>query len=99
MKKRNWCNYSKSQTHVRDSCRYKKKRDTIKAAAEEEDSSFVFEINEQPQRTVESKRIMVDMGATSLNRILRDSKILMIHSNLKTILYNWLTVARRMVSL
>ena len=59
-----WCNYCKSQTHVRESCRYKM-RDTIKAAAAEEDSSFVFKINDRPQRTVESKRIMVDTGATS----------------------------------
>ena len=36
----------------------------MKAAAEE-DSSFVFKINDRPQRTVESKRIMVDTGATS----------------------------------
>ena len=62
-KNKKWCNYSKSQTHVRESCRYKK-RDTIKAAAEEKDSSFVFKINDQPQRTVESKIIMVDIGAT-----------------------------------
>ena len=38
-----WCNYCKRQTHVRESCRYKK-QDTMKAAAEE-DSSFVFGIN------------------------------------------------------
>ena len=36
----------------------------MKAAAE--DSSFVFKINDRPQRTVESRRIMVDTGATSL---------------------------------
>ena len=47
---------------MRESCRYKK-RDAIKAEAEE-DSSFVFKINDRPQRTVESKRIMVDTGAT-----------------------------------
>ena len=35
----------------------------MKAAAE--DSSFVFKINDRPLRTVESKRIMVDTGATS----------------------------------
>ena len=45
-----------------ESCRYKK-RDTIKA--EEKDSSLVFKINDRPQRTVESKRIMVDTGSTS----------------------------------
>ena len=39
-KNKKWCNYCKSQIHVRESYRYKK-RDTIKAAAEE-DSSFVF---------------------------------------------------------
>ena len=61
-KNKKWCNYCKSQPHVRESCRYKK-RDTIKAA--EEDSSFVFKINDRPQRTVERKRIMVDAGATS----------------------------------
>ena len=62
-KKKKWCNYCK--THVRESCRYKK-RDTIKATEEEEeDSSFVFKINDRPQRTVESKRIMVDTGAPS----------------------------------
>ena len=44
-KNKMWCNYCKSQTHVRESCRYKK-RDTIKAA--EEDSSFVFKINDRP---------------------------------------------------
>ena len=49
---------------MRESCCYKK-RDTIKAAEEEEDSSFVFKINDRPQRTIESKTIMVDMGATS----------------------------------
>ena len=49
---------------MRESCRYKK-RDTIQAAAEEEDNLFVFKINDRPQRTVESKRIMVDTGATS----------------------------------
>ena len=39
-KSKNLCNYSKSQTHVRESCRYKN-RNTIKsAAAEEEDSSY-----------------------------------------------------------
>ena len=43
-KNEKWCNYCKSQTHVRESCCYKK-RDTIKAAAEE-DSSFVFKIND-----------------------------------------------------
>ena len=48
---------------MRESCRYKK-QDTIKAAAEE-DSSFVFKINDRPQRTVESKRSMIDTGATS----------------------------------
>ena len=68
-KNKKWCNYCKSQTLVRESCRYKK-RDTIKAAAEEgekeeEDSSFVFKINDRPQRTIESKRIMVDTGAPS----------------------------------
>ena len=36
-KDKKWCNYCKRQTHVRESCRYKK-RDTMKAAAEEEDS-------------------------------------------------------------
>ena len=36
-KNKKWCNYCNSQTHVRESCRYKK-RDTIKAAAEEEAS-------------------------------------------------------------
>ena len=61
-KNKKWCNYCKSQTHVRESCRYKK-RDTIKAATE--DSSFVFKINDRPQRTVESQRIMIDTGATS----------------------------------
>ena len=40
----------------------------MKAAAE--DSSFVFGINDRPQRTVESKRIMVDTGASS--HIIRD---------------------------
>ena len=60
-KNRKWCNYSKTQTHVRESRCYKK-RDTIKAAEEEEDSSSVFKINDRPQRTVESKRIMVDTG-------------------------------------
>ena len=49
---------------MRESCHHKK-RDTIKAAAEEEDSSFVFKINDRPLRTVESKRIIVDTGATS----------------------------------
>ena len=62
-KNKKWCNYCKSQTHVKGSCRYKK-RDTIKATAASEDSSFVFKINDQPQRIVESKRIMVDTGAT-----------------------------------
>ena len=38
-KNKKWCNYCKSQTHVRESCRYKK-RDTIKAAAEEDSSIF-----------------------------------------------------------
>ena len=47
-----------------ESCRYKK-RETMKAAAEEKDSLFVFKINDRPQRTVESKRIMVDTVATS----------------------------------
>ena len=77
------CNYCKSQTHVRESCRYKK-RDTIKAAAE--DTSFVFKINDRPQLTVESERIMVVTGNTS--HIIKniDSKILMTHSNLITIL-------------
>ena len=70
-KNKKWCYYCKSQTLVRESCRYKK-RDTIKAAAaEEEDSSFVFKINDRPQRTVESKRIVVDTGATS--HIIKDS--------------------------
>ena len=64
-KNKKCCNYCKSQTYVRESCCYKK-RDTIKAAAaEEEDSSFVFKINDQPQRTIGSKRIIVDTGATS----------------------------------
>ena len=67
-KNKKWCKYCKSQTHVRESCRYKK-RDTIQAAAED-DSSFVFKINDRPQRTVESKGIMVDTGATS--HIIRD---------------------------
>ena len=67
-KNKKWCNYCKRQTHVRLSCCYKK-RDTMKATAEE-DSSFVFKINDRPQRTVESKRIMVDTGATS--HIIRD---------------------------
>ena len=62
-KNKKWCNYCKRQTHVRESCRYKK-RNTMKAATEE-DCSFVFKINDRPQRTVESKRIMVDTGATS----------------------------------
>ena len=66
-KNKKWCNNCKSQTLVRESCRYKK-RDTIKAAVE--GSSFVFKINDRPQRTVESKRIMVDTGATS--HIIRD---------------------------
>ena len=43
-KNKKWCNYCKSQIHVQESCHYKK-RDTIKAAAEE-DSSFVFKIND-----------------------------------------------------
>ena len=47
---------------MRESCCYKK-QDTIKAAAGE-DSSFVFKTNDRPQRTVESKRIMFDTGAT-----------------------------------
>ena len=63
-KNKKWCNYCKSQTHVRESYHYKK-RDTIKAAAAEENISFVFEINDRPQRTIESKKIMVDTGATS----------------------------------
>ena len=98
-KNKKWCNYCKSQTHVRESCRYKKQY-TIKAAAAE-DSSFFKKINDRPQRTVESKRIMVDTGATShiIKDIKRDSKILMTHSNLITILENWLTVPRRMESL
>ena len=66
-KNKKWCNYCKRQTHVRESCRYKN-RDTMKAAAE--DSSFVFKINDRPLRTVESKKIMVDTGATS--HIIRD---------------------------
>ena len=41
----------------------------MKAGAEE-DSSFVFKINDRPQRTIESKRIIVDTGATS--HIIRD---------------------------
>ena len=49
---------------MRESYCYKK-QDTIKAAAEEKDSSLVFKINDRPQSTVESKRIMVDTGATS----------------------------------
>ena len=68
-KNKKWCNYCKSQTHVRESYRYKK-RDTIKAAAEEEDSSFVFKINDRPQRTVESKRIMVDTGVAPVSTII-----------------------------
>ena len=65
-KNKKWCNDCKSQTHVRESCHYKK-RDTIKAAAAAAaaDSSFVFKINDRPHRTVESKRIMLDTGATS----------------------------------
>ena len=63
-KNKKWCNYCKRQTHVRESCRYKK-RDTMKAAAEEENSSFDFGINDRPKRTVESKRVMVDTGATT----------------------------------
>ena len=47
-KNKKWCNYGKSQTHVRESYCYKK-RDTTKVAAEEEDSSFVFKINYRPQ--------------------------------------------------
>ena len=66
-KNKKWCNYCKRQTHVRELCRYKK-WDTMKATAE--DSSFVFKINNRPQRTVESKRIMVDTEATS--HIMRD---------------------------
>ena len=62
-KNKKWCNNCRSYTYMRESCRYKK-RDTIKAAAEE-DSSFVFKINDQPQRTIESKRIIVDKGTTS----------------------------------
>ena len=100
-KNKMWCNNCKSQTHARESCRYKK-RDTIKAATEEEqeDSSFVFKINDRPQRTVESKRIMVDTGATT--HIIKDIdrlKNLMTHSNLITFLKNWLTVLRRTESL
>ena len=50
---------------MRASCRYKK-RNIIKAAAEEvEDSSFVYKINARPQKTVENKRIMVDTWAIS----------------------------------
>ena len=60
-KNKKWCNYSKIQTYVRESCRYKK-RDTIKAAAEKEDSSFVFKINDRPLRTVESKKIWLIRG-------------------------------------
>ena len=60
-KNKKWCNYCKRQTHVSESCRYKK-QDTMKAATEEEGSSFVFKINDRPQRTVESKRIIVDTG-------------------------------------
>ena len=52
-KNKKWCNYSKRQTHVRESCRYKK-RDTMKATAEDEDSSFVFKIKDRRLRTVES---------------------------------------------
>ena len=55
---------------MRESCHYKK-RNTIKAA-EEKDSLFVFKINDRPQRTIERKRIMVDMGATS--HIMKDTE-------------------------
>ena len=43
----------------------------MKAAAEEY-SSFVFGINDRPQRTVESKRVMVDTRATS--HIIKDTE-------------------------
>ena len=62
-KNKKWCNYCKSQTHVRESCRYKK-RDTIKAAAADA-SSFVFKISDRLQGSVKSNKIMVDTGATS----------------------------------
>ena len=45
-KNKKWYNYCKRQTHVRESCRYKK-RDTM-IAATEEDNSFVFGINDRP---------------------------------------------------
>ena len=40
-KNKKWCNNCKSQTHVRESCRYKK-RDAIKAAAAEEEVHLFF---------------------------------------------------------
>ena len=58
-----WCSYCKSQTHKRESCRYKK-RVTVKKAAVE-DCSFVFKINDQQEKTVIRKGLMVDAGATS----------------------------------
>ena len=55
-KNKKWCNYSKRQTHVRESCHYKK-RDTMKAAAEEEDSSFIFKINDRPRKPWKAREL------------------------------------------
>ena len=60
-KNKRWCSYCKSQTDKKESYRYKK-LDTIKEAAVE-DSSFVFKINDQQQKTVIRKGLMVDAGA------------------------------------
>ena len=63
-KNKQWWSYCKSQTHKREPCRYKK-RDTVKKAAID-DSSLVFKINDQQQKTVIRKGHVVDAGATSL---------------------------------
>ena len=57
---------------MRKLCRYKK-RDTIKEEEEEEDSLFVFKINDRLQRPVKSKRIMIDTEATL--HIIKDIEI------------------------
>lgn len=56
-----------------------------------EESSFAFKIDDYQQKTVLSKGLMVDAGATShiINGI-KNLKDETMHSNQKTIIWNWL---------
>ena len=69
-KNKQWRSDCKSQTLKRESCRYKK-RNTLKKPAVE-DSSFVFKINDQQQKTVIRKGLMVGTREGATSHIIKD---------------------------